>query len=96
MDKRLSIEFRGKKYIDGSFWTFIKEKARLNESHLTPYPISNNEIYIVDWKQDENFLKSNVGKKKITQTITNEELHEMMCFGYKFMESEIKKHNLIL
>lgn len=95
MDKRISTEFRGKKYIDGSFWTFIKENVKLNVPHLTPYPISDNEIYVVDWKYDENFLKSNVGKKKITQAITYEELNVMMDYGYKFMESECKKYNLI-
>lgn len=82
MDGRVYAKYKGKRYIDGSFWPFVRSKYQDKQVWPTP-------IYNIDWRNDALFTEK--FSNSFVDLITPAGLYEMMDFGYNFMKSEYEK-----
>lgn len=81
MDGKVSRKYKGKKYIDGCFLSYIT-KGIIRAP--TPKGVSKDSIFTVSFHEDEDFMKKSKGNS-IVSLITPERLYEMMDAGYEFM-----------
>jgi hypothetical protein len=82
MDGKLYAKYKGTRYIDGSFWPFVRNKYQDKQKWPTP-------IYDLNWRNDVLFTEK--FSKSFVDLITIDGLYEMMDFGYNFMKSEYEK-----
>lgn len=89
MDKTLCREYRGKKYIDGSFWPFIlgqKKVDSLGFDLSSQINVDSSDIYTVDWQADDKFAAK--VKEDFVSMISPDRLYDMMESGYEFMRQQ--------
>lgn len=84
LDGKPFTEYRGEKYLDGSFWYFVT-KDRFTGLPI-PGDMSPKNILWVDYCDDEEFMQSISGN--ILETVAPDSLRDMMQSGYRFMERE--------
>lgn len=98
MDGKMWSEYKGKKYIDGSFWSFVKRRQPLLPPELRYDPIPR-ELGKLDWRrdvldvrymEDEKFRKD-VDINSYVRLITPEALYKMMDYGYDYMDRSVKQ-----
>jgi hypothetical protein len=89
MDGRLWSQYQGRKYLDGSLWSFLLpgNKGPLPKSLQ---PLSwETDILDIDYKQDRRFME-NTDTGNIVKLITPEGLYDMMNYGYEYMSTQRK------
>ena len=84
LDGKPFTEYRGEKYLDGSFWYFVT-KDRYTGLPI-PDGVNIKNIFWVDYCDDEVFMQSISGN--ILETVAPNTLRDMMQSGYRFMERE--------
>jgi hypothetical protein len=84
LDGKPFTEYRGEKYLDGSFWYFVT-KDRFTGLPL-PVKTDPKNVFWVDYCDDEAFMASISGF--ILETISPTSMLDMMASGYKYMETE--------
>lgn len=89
MDGRLWSRYQGRKYLDGSLWSFLLpgNKGPLPKS-LQPLDWET-DILDIDYKQDRLFME-NTDTGNIVKLITPEGLYDMMNYGYEYMATQRK------
>jgi hypothetical protein len=84
LDGRPTTNFRGEQVIDGSFWYFVT-KNRITGLPIPP-DVKPDEIFWVDYCDDENFMQSISGN--MLGLVSPDRVSEMMDDGYNFMKRE--------
>lgn len=87
MDGKLWTKYKGKRYIDGSFWSFA-----LNINPPLPKELSiirtDEEVLQIDYNYD-NELKKKMEGVNIVTLIKPSNLYDMMDLGYNYMKRNI-------
>eukprot|EP01039_Chlorochromonas_danica_P001659 gene1659-1812_t len=82
MDGKIWSTFKGKKYIDGSFWSFVTRRKIPVPKHLRHVPVLD-----IDYLDDTVFLSS-LKSRNFVKLIKPDGLFEMMDYGYQYMEQQ--------
>ena len=86
MDGKLYAKYKGKRYIDGSFWPLLRNQYQDKQDMHLKWP---TPIYNIDWRNDVLFTEK--FSNSFVDLITPAGLYEMMDFGYNYMKSEYEK-----
>lgn len=85
MDGKVYSKYQDKRYIDGSFWSFVRKKDLIDDHDIQlPSP-----IYNIDWRLDKQFEEK--FSTNFVDLITPDCLYEMMNCGYNYMKTEYDK-----
>lgn len=85
MDGKVYSKYQDKRYIDGSFWSFVRKKDLIDDHDIQlPSP-----IYNIDWRLDKQFEEK--FSTNFVDLITPDGLYEMMNCGYNYMKTEYDK-----
>ncbi|KAJ1416797.1 acyl transferase/acyl hydrolase/lysophospholipase [Ochromonadaceae sp. CCMP2298] len=85
MNGKLTSGYKGKRYIDGSFWSMIAKVKGPFPAELQRELDFSKDVFVVDQNQDTVFMGT-FEDSSITQLITPEGLYAMMDAGYSYME----------
>jgi hypothetical protein len=86
MDGKLWTKYKGKRYIDGSFWSFVTRRR-------SPLPkqfryLDDSQVLNIDYHADKRFMAS-LQSKNMVKLIKPEGLYEMMDYGYSYMSKHV-------
>eukprot|EP01031_Cornospumella_fuschlensis_P030008 gene30008-36243_t len=86
MDGRLWSNYQGKKYIDGSFWSFVLRRKSTLPRALRH--VKKDKVLHVDFHRDRKFVAS-LKSSNMVKLIKPDGLYEMMDFGYEYMRNHM-------
>lgn len=86
MNKQPFSQYKGRKYIDGSFWPFIASNVHQYPEPFESYP---HEVLVVDWQRDEQ-LRNEFSRTQFLDLITPEGLNVLMNYGYNYMQKQLE------
>lgn len=95
MNGRWFSNYRGERYIDGSFWGFIAKQQVPLPRHLQNAAtfVSSEDILDINYQLDTRFVESQ-DRRNMVRLITPEGLYDMMHFGYEYMRKQERMGHL--